>query len=242
MSLPLEHAFGLEGEFKRAGAITMRATVEKGGAGAVRFSHVKVTREPLSDADGAALAALLAADGTYRVRVPADTLSADAAAAAGRWVSTWLPLRCLVAAGLAEHFTLHSDEAGRVYGLEYTPPGGACAPADDPLPPPPARWLPRSSASVKLAKEAPPLPSTQSLRFDADAVDAAAEAAADGAPGADDLVKERPPEKSFLSKYGLFIAVLLFNIMFRGATAGAEEPRQAGGGGGGNGGGGAKRD
>jgi hypothetical protein len=48
-----------------------------------------------------------------------------------------------------------------------------------------------------------------------------------------DELAEKPPERSFLSKYGMIIAVLLFNVVFRGATAAPEAP--AGGAGGGAG-------
>jgi hypothetical protein len=211
-----------------------------------------------------ALRALLAADGLYRVRAPADALSPDAAAEAGRYVSTFLPLRCLVLASLAENFVLHVDEAGRVYALEWTPPGGACAPASAaqaaPPPPPPRAWAFRSTASVKLPKEAPPLASTAAQRFDADGADAAAEAAEGtpralrcsacalrcsaarahtphcltlrprvrrAAPGAAaDVLAEKPPERSFLSKYGMVIAMLAFNLVFRGAGGGAAAPAE----------------
>jgi hypothetical protein len=132
--------------------------------------------------NSATLASLLASDDKLRVRAPADALNPEAAAAAGRWVSTWLPLRCLVRAGLAGHFVLHVDEAGRIFGLEFTPPGGACAPADGPPPAAPARWAFRSTAAVKLPKDAPPLPSTPTQRFDPDAVDAASEAAEGAQP------------------------------------------------------------
>jgi hypothetical protein len=252
-------------------------------------SHAsRPARAPLHT-PSATLASLLASDGKLRVRAPADALNPEAAAATGRWVSTWLPLRCLVRAGLAEHFVIHIDEAGRIYGLEFTPPGGACAPGEGPAPAAPARWAFRSTAAVKLPKDAPPLPSTPTQRFDPDAVDAAAEAAegaqtrrrkhtartrcaarlslrrvsvvADarlrfrrthtrnarlthaasrappflppagpGGGAAPDELAEKPPERSFLSKYGMVIAVLMFNLIFRGATGGATEEAPASGG------------
>jgi hypothetical protein len=222
----------------------------------------------------------------YRVRAPAHALEPEAAAAQGRYVATWLPLRCLVAAGLAENFVLQVDEAGRVYALEFTPPGGACAPATGPPPAAPQQWAPRSTASVKLPKDAPPLASTLAARFDPTAPDAFAEPAESArppacscarvahslraspaapharrrrpappraaAPGsAAEELKERPPEKSFLSKYGLMIGLLVFNLVFRGMGGPPDSepaaPGRAGGAGGGGaaaggGGGGAKRE
>ena len=123
----------------------------------------------------------------------------------------------------------------------------------------------RSSAAVKLPKDAPPLPSTPSVRFDPDAADLAAEAADGGerpcalhtlrvralcpddptsrvaAPGGADVLQEKPPEKSFIAKYGMFVALLLVNLVFRGGAAAPEAGASAPAAGGARAGG-AKRD
>ena len=57
----------------------------------------------------AALDALLASDGLYRLRAPAHLLSPEASEASGLRVAAFLPLRCLVAASLAEHVVLSVD-------------------------------------------------------------------------------------------------------------------------------------
>lgn len=173
MSLPLEHALGADAAWARAGTLSARANFEKRG-GRVRFSQLRVARDAPSAADAQALSALLAAGGLYRVRVPANALAPGEAR-----VSAFLPLRCLVDAGLAEHYGLSVDEAGRIYGLELAPPGGACAPAAGTPPKAPAAWAFRSTVSVRLPKEAPPLASTAAFTVNATTLDAPVEA--DGA-------------------------------------------------------------
>jgi hypothetical protein len=80
VSFPLEQALGDTADFTPAGTFTARATFDKGGSvrprlrhvcapcacvrvhltrrvaaqGAVRFSHLKLTRDPVSEADGCA--------------------------------------------------------------------------------------------------------------------------------------------------------------------------------------------
>jgi hypothetical protein len=187
ISLPLEHALGADAAWTRAGTLNARANFDKRGA--VRFSQLKVVRDAPSASDAAALNALLAAGGLYRARLPANALKPDE-----RHVVAFLPLRCIVDAGLAEHLSVGVDEAGRIYGLELAPPGGACAPAVGAPPKPPALWVLRSTASTRLPKEAPPLASTAQLAVNASTLDAPVE----DAPAA--AMTPPPPERSALAK------------------------------------------
>jgi hypothetical protein len=197
ISLPLEHALGADAAWTRAGTLSARANFAKGGA--VRFSQLKVQRDAPSSADVAALNKLLATGGLYRARLPANALSPDA----GRHVVAFLPLRCLVDAGMAEHFGLSVDEAGRVYGLELAPPGGACAPDTGAPPKPPAAWTLRTTVSVRLPKEAPPLASTAMLKVNSSTLDAPVE---QDAPAA--AMTPPPPERSALSKVRVLLCAL----------------------------------
>ena len=197
ISLPLEHALGADAAWTRAGTLNARASFSKSGA--VRFSQLKVQRDAPSSADVAALSKLLAAGGLYRARLPAHALTPEAA----RHVVAFLPLRCLVDAGMAEHFGLSVDEAGRVYGLELAPPGGACAPDTGAPPKPPADWSLRTTVSVRLPKEAPPLGSTAALAVNASTLDAPVE---QDAPAA--AMTPPPPERSALAKVRVLLCAL----------------------------------
>ena len=212
ISLPLEHALGADATWTAAGTLHARANFDKSGR--VRYTQLKVARDAPSKADAAALNALLAAGGLYRARLPANAL-----APTDRHVVAFLPLRCLVEAGLAEHLSLSVDEAGRVYGFELAPPGGACAPQAGAPPKPPAAWVLRSTASVRLPKEAPPLPSTAALAVNASTLDAVPEP--DGAAPAS--MTPPPPERSALAKYGPFAAIIIMQIAMRGLNAAPEE-------------------
>ena len=213
ISLPLEHALGAGAAWTAAGTLHARANFDKSGR--VRYSQLKVARAAPSQADAAVLNALLAAGGLYRARLPANAL-----APTDRHVVAFLPLRCLVEAGLAEHLSLSVDEAGRVYGFELAPPGGACAPQAGAPPKPPAAWALRSTASVRLPKEAPPLPSTAALAVNASTLDAPAEP--EGAGPAASMTPP-PPERSALAKYGPFAAVVVMQLAMRGLNAAPEE-------------------
>lgn len=201
ISFPLQHAFGLTNDFVDAGTFTARANTHP-VTGAVRLSHVKLSRNAFTEDDAAAFSTC----GFYRVRVPADALHPDGST----FVSTFLPATCLLASSLAENYVLHTDERGHVLALELAPPGGACAPTGS-APSTPTPFVFTSKAAVRLPKDVPRLSSRAYV------VPEAGETASNEAEpeAAADL---QPPvaEKTFFQRYGLVIVVLIANVAMRG--------------------------
>jgi len=121
IAFPLEHS--LDGAaFVRAGVVTGKLAVDRNDARNFRLSAPKATREPLDASAAAALNALAASGGEYRIRAPSNVANGRP----GSYVMASLPARCLLAANLADALTVHADDRGNVYGIEYATANGEC--------------------------------------------------------------------------------------------------------------------
>ena len=121
ISFPLEHS--LDGvAFVHAGVVTGKLAVDRNDARNFRLSAPKATREPLDASAAAALNALAASGGEYRIRAPSNVANGRP----GSYVMASLPARCLLAANLADALTVHADDRGNVYGIEYATANGEC--------------------------------------------------------------------------------------------------------------------
>ena len=204
--------------------------------GAVKLTHLKLERLPASKEDETAFSKLLADNWLYRVRVPGQALHPETAAETGVYAASFLPARCLAAAGYQEAWAIHSDAAGNLLSLEFTPPGGACAPdADDAgrgKAVPAGLAFRTVSVAFKAARDAPSLASTPN--FDLEAAlsqGAGAGEASGGVPdplGGGAVPGEPPKEKSFMQKYGMVIWVLGIQVVLHvvKGTVAPEEPQQ----------------
>lgn len=214
ITITLEHSLGLAQQFSSAGHFSARANV-KAETGAVRLSHIRLTRRAFEDADTATFKKLVADNDVYRVRVPADVLNPES----GGHVMTWLPARCLVESGLQESFVLHMDEAGHVVSLEYGQPGGGCRIRSDMVPDCPDRLAFRTSVSAKFAKEAPRLP-VGPVRVTPDFEDDPFAGEQDAAQGKGE--GDEAPKSIFQKYWFVLVPLILTNIL--GAAAGPDQP------------------
>ena len=154
ISFPLEHS--LDGvAFVHAGVVTGKLAVDRNDARNFRLSAPKATREPLDASAAAALNALAASGGAYRIRAPSNFASGRP----GSYVMASLPARCVLAANLADALTVHADDRGNAYGIEYAAANGECDARDE------AATTKRASAGskfrttvyVRVGKDAPGL-------------------------------------------------------------------------------------
>jgi hypothetical protein len=172
--------------------------------------------------------------------VPGQALHPETATETGVYAASFLPARCLAAAGYQEAWAIHSDAGGNLLSLEFTPPGGACAPdAEDAARKAVPGGLAFRTVSVafKAARDAPSLASTPN--FDLEAALSQGAGAGEGggvpdplggAPGGGALPGEPPKEKTFMQKYGMVIWVLGIQVvihMIKGTVAPEEQARAA---------------
>lgn len=80
-----------------------------------KLTRVRLARHPWSAAEQQAFKELIARQGFYRLRVPANVFSPEGA----RYVGTAVLASCLADAKFNEHFDLHVDTAGHIIALGY---------------------------------------------------------------------------------------------------------------------------
>ena len=154
LSFALEHS--LDGKtFTPTGVVVGRVAVDRSDARNFRLSSPKADRSALSASEAAALNALAAAGGTYRVRAPSDFANPGV----GRVMAS-VSAACVVNGGLEDVLTVHTDDQGRAYGIEYASAREGCGSAggDGEA----TRRVSegatfRTTVNVRVGKDAPPL-------------------------------------------------------------------------------------
>ena len=121
LTFTLEHS--IDGKtFTATGVVHSKLAVDRSDARNFRLSAPKAERERLSESDAEKLNALAKAGGTYRVRAPSDLTNSES----GKWVMASVDARCLLDGGLEDVLTVHADDRGRAYGIEYATARGGC--------------------------------------------------------------------------------------------------------------------
>jgi len=152
VSFAIEHS--LDGStFIPTGVISGKLAVDRNDGRNFRLSAARAMRTPLDAESAAALNALIESDGIYRVRVPANIVSARE----GSHVMASLPARCVAAANLADALTLHADDRGNAYGVEYATASGECDVNSDNVVKVKPGMNFRTTVSVRVPKDAPGL-------------------------------------------------------------------------------------
>ena len=233
ISFPLEHS--LDGvAFVHAGVVTGKLAVDRNDARNFRLSAPKATREPLDASAAAALNALAASGGAYRLRAPSNFASGRP----GSYVMASLPARCVLAANLADALTVHADDRGNAYGIEYAAANGECDARDE------AATTKRASAGskfrttvyVRVGKDAPGLnpdaptdvrghgsPATDRSKREAEQRRKARE----GGDGKSDGAKEIPTQMTFFQRHWLKIMFSSYVFAFLCAPAETRDTRAA---------------
>mmetsp|Transcript_28572 Transcript_28572/g.91070 ORF Transcript_28572/g.91070 Transcript_28572/m.91070 type:complete len:243 (+) Transcript_28572:124-852(+) len=155
-SFVLEHSLGPGGQWLTCGRFSARVVAgdeARGDKDSVRLQGLRLAREEMSAEERAAFEALVEADGHYKVRVQSDILEFKPG---GAKVMSSVKARCLVDAGMQEHFVLQLDEDGHAVALDHTTPSGDCSRGSDAVLS--SDWsFYSSTAAVKYAKDAPRL-------------------------------------------------------------------------------------
>lgn len=172
--------------------------------------------------------------------MPGQALHPETAAETGVYAASFLPARCLASAAYQEAWAIHSDAGGNLLSLEFTPPGGACAPDADGVARKavPAGLAFRTvSVAFKAARDAPSLASTPNFDLEGALSQGAGAGEGGGVPdplgGAGAPGGEPPKEKTFMQKYGMVIWVLGVQVvihMIKGTVAPEEAQGQGQGG------------
>ena len=114
-----------------------------------RATVVRLERAEWGGAEQEEFRRLVAEDGFYRIRVPAQPL----APGEGGHLVAAVKARCLASSQFTEQIVLHPDMAGNLVSLEYNTPSRACRAT----PPASFAFNPKSQAVVKTPKVAPQL-------------------------------------------------------------------------------------
>ena len=207
--------------FKTAGSITGKLAVDRNDARNFRLSSPKVARDALDAADAEALTALARRGLSYRVRIPSNIVSARE----GSYVMASLPARCVIAAGLVDALTLHTDDRGNAYGVEYATASGDCDPEAELERTLSAGNAFRTMAYVRVPKEAPGLnpdaptdvrghgaPASEKSKRDAEQRRKSRER--DGSSERDDESRAPKPEPTFLQRHWMKIMIASYVISF----------------------------
>ena len=219
ISFILEHS--VDGvNFKTAGSITGKLAVDRNDARNFRLSSPKVARDALDAADAEALTALARRGLSYRVRIPSNIVSARE----GSYVMASLPARCVIAAGLVDALTLHTDDRGNAYGVEYATASGDCDPEAELERTVSAGNAFRTMVYVRVPKEAPGLnpdaptdvrghgaPASEKSKRDAEQRRKSRER---GGSERDDESQAPKPEPTFLQRHWMKIMIASYVISF----------------------------
>ncbi|KAI8032298.1 ER membrane protein complex subunit 10 [Camellia lanceoleosa] len=187
VQFPLEHAFG-DSHFSLAGTFTAR--LKTSSHGSQTLTKLRFSREAFTETDKEKFEKLLEGDEFYRIRVPSNVLSPP-----GReYVISSVKVRCLPRDRLDEHFVIHMDGVN-ILTINYGSPGACPYPRQLKHP---AKWSFNSHTVLKYSEQAPRTP-------------AFAEEILGGENGEGEGLK--PPEKSFLAKYWMYLVPLGLIVM-----------------------------
>ncbi|KAF5944147.1 hypothetical protein HYC85_018224 [Camellia sinensis] len=184
VQFPLEHAFG-DSHFSLAGTFTAR--LKTSSHGSQTLTKLRFSREAFTETDKEKFKKLLEGDDFYRIRVPSNVLSPP-----GR--EYIISSRCLPRDRLDEHFVIHMDGVN-ILTINYGSPGACPYPRQLKLP---SKWSFNSHTVLKYSEQAPRTP-------------AFAEEILGGENGEGEGLK--PPERSFLAKYWMYLVPLGLIVM-----------------------------
>lgn len=176
----LEHSFG-DSDFSPAGAFSARLrNLHHGGQ---TLTKLRLSRNAFTTEEQEAFAALVKADGFYRIRVPANVLSPGQES-----ILSSVKARCLAGSNLQERFDFYMDR-GNVIAVGYG--ASECAyPRNLRYP---TKWGFDSHIVMKSGEQAVRSPTINN--------DVEVELGEDGQP-------KKPLEKSFWGKYWMYIVPL----------------------------------
>ncbi|GMP21740.1 hypothetical protein CsSME_00000047 [Camellia sinensis var. sinensis] len=187
VQFPLEHAFG-DSHFSLAGTFTAR--LKTSSHGSQTLTKLRFSREAFTETDKEKFKKLLEGDDFYRIRVPSNVLSPP-----GReYIISSVKVRCLPRDRLDEHFVIHMDGVN-ILTINYGSPGACPYPRQLKLP---SKWSFKSHTVLKYSEQAPRTP-------------AFAEEILGGENGEGEGLK--PPERSFLTKYWMYLVPLGLIVM-----------------------------
>ncbi|KAL7228124.1 hypothetical protein ACSBR2_006944 [Camellia fascicularis] len=187
VQFPLEHAFG-DSHFSLAGTFTAR--LKTSSHGSQTLTKLRFSREAFTETDKEKFKKLLEGDDFYRIRVPSNVLSPP-----GReYIISSVKVRCLPRDRLDEHFVIHMDGVN-ILTINYGSPGACPYPRQLKLP---SKWSFNSHTVLKYSEQAPRTP-------------AFAEEILGGENGEGEGLK--PPERSFLAKYWMYLVPLGLIVM-----------------------------
>ena len=224
LSFDLEHS--LDGKtFTPTGVVVGRLAVDRSDARNFRLSSPKAERSALSADEAAALNALAAAGGTYRVRAPSDFANPGS----GRVMAS-VSAACLVNGGLEDVLTVHADDQGRAYGIEYASAREGCGSAagDGKA----TRRVSegatfRTTVNVRVGKDAPPLnpdaptdvrghgsPATEKAKREEQQRREAERARRQREANGDSTTPERKVPETFLQKHWMKLLMVSYSLAF----------------------------
>ncbi|XP_058094223.1 uncharacterized protein LOC131240164 [Magnolia sinica] len=185
----LDHAFGDSdgADFSPAGTFTARVkTLNHGGQ---TLTKLRFSRDTFTETEKEKFEMLLKDDGFYRIRVPSNVLNPP-----GKdYVTSSVKARCLPRETLDEHFVIHM-EGVNILAVNYGSAGACQYPRPLKLP---TKWSFNSYTVLKNSEQAPRTPAfTEELG---------------GENG--DGEGTMPPERSFWSKYWMYMIPLGLIIM-----------------------------
>ncbi|CAL5363071.1 unnamed protein product [Camellia sinensis] len=204
VQFPLEHAFG-DSHFSLAGTFTAR--LKTSSHGSQTLTKLRFSREAFTETDKEKFKKLLEGDDFYRIRVPSNVLSPP-----GREYIISSVKRCLPRDRLDEHFVIHMDGVN-ILTINYGSPGACPYPRQLKLKLTiydkpeclqsyaflaPSKWSFNSHTVLKYSEQAPRTP-------------AFAEEILGGENGEGEGLK--PPERSFLAKYWMYLVPLGLIVM-----------------------------
>ncbi|CAL5364795.1 unnamed protein product [Camellia sinensis] len=198
VQFPLEHAFG-DSHFSLAGTFTAR--LKTSSHGSQTLTKLRFSREAFTETDKEKFKKLLEGDDFYRIRVPSNVLSP--------------PGREYIISSV-KHFVIHMDGVN-ILTINYGSPGACPYPRQLKLvtsairtpatekkltiydkPEFPSKWSFKSHTVLKYSEQAPRTP-------------AFAEEILGGENGEGEGLK--PPERSFLTKYWMYLVPLGLIVM-----------------------------
>ncbi|KAG9444643.1 hypothetical protein H6P81_015983 [Aristolochia fimbriata] len=183
----LEHAFG-DSEFSPAGTFSARLkTLHHGGR---TITKLRFARDGFTEEEKELFKKLLKDDDFYRIRIPSNVLSPP-----GKdFVVSSVKARCLVRESLDEHFNIYM-EGVNILAVNYGSAGACQYPSILKFP---TKWVFNSYTVLKNGEQAPRTP-----------------AFIDELLGGEDGEGEgiKPPERSFWSKYWMYMIPLGLILM-----------------------------
>ncbi|KAF3785268.1 ER membrane protein complex subunit 10 [Nymphaea thermarum] len=183
----LEHALGSDGGFSPAGIFTAR--LKTSSHGGQILTKLRFSRNALTEKEKEIFQELLEKDDFYQIRVPSNVLNPGE-----NYVVSSVKARCLPRLELEEHFVIHM-EGVNVLAVNYGSPSSCPYPRILKLP---LKWSFNSHAVLKNGELAPRKPSFSEEALRDENVDG------EGV---------KPPERSFWSKYWMYLIPLGLIVM-----------------------------